>query len=267
MYRVHVPARYDPARPAPLLVVLHGGGGNMDLQASEAYGQVAKSDSEGFIAVFPNGFSRFPGGRLATWNAGNCCGAARDRDVDDVGFIREVVARVERQWNVDRARVYATGMSNGAMMAYRLACDASDVFKADRPGGGHGQHPPVRAEEPGRRAALPCPRRLARAVHRRTRPGFAGSFAGDRLRLCRGHRCQMGTARRLHGRTGTGDRERRAPTASGTAPAPAARRSSCASRAEGGHSWPGGRKPRRGGDAPSQAISANDVMWDFFSRR
>src|SRR4051812_34694970 len=52
MYRVHVPAKYEPSRPAPLLVALHGGGGNMDLQANDAlYGQISKSESEGFVAV------------------------------------------------------------------------------------------------------------------------------------------------------------------------------------------------------------------------
>src|SRR5438105_2744612 len=64
-YRVHVPAKYDPARPAPLLVALHGGGGDMDIQANDSlYGQIGKSESEGFVAVFPNGYSTRPGGKL-----------------------------------------------------------------------------------------------------------------------------------------------------------------------------------------------------------
>lgn len=265
-YRVHVPARYDPARPAPLLVALHGGGGNMDLQASEAYGQVAKSDSEGFIAVFPNGFSRFPGGRLATWNAGNCCGAARDRDVDDVGFIREVVALVERQWNVDRARVYATGMSNGAMMAYRLACDAADVFKAIAP---------VAGTDNTRQCT---PKSPVSVLHFHARDDSHVLFTGGNGPGSR-ERSQVtdyvsvadtvAKWARLDGCTAAPARLIESPGAycerySGCAGG--AQVQLCVS-AEGGHSWPGGRRPRRGGDAPSQAISANDVMWDFFSRR
>ena len=70
---------------------------------------------------------------FATWNAGNCCGGARDQNVDDVGFIRQIVANLTRQMNVDRQRIYATGMSNGGLMSYRLACEMSDVFKAIAP--------------------------------------------------------------------------------------------------------------------------------------
>src|SRR5437868_9851617 len=82
-YRVHVPAKYDPSRPAPVLVAMHGGGGNMDLQAEDHYyGQIAASEREGAIVVFPNGTTRFDSGRLATWNAGDCCAGAVKRGAD-----------------------------------------------------------------------------------------------------------------------------------------------------------------------------------------
>src|SRR5690348_8155586 len=126
-YLVHVPKNYRGA-PTPMLVALHGGGGDDDFQANDSkYGLISKSDSAGFIAVFPNGYSRLPGGILATWNAGTCCGAAQKNNVDDVGFIREVIRRVERQANIDSRRVFVTGMSNGAMMSWRLACEAPEV--------------------------------------------------------------------------------------------------------------------------------------------
>ena len=96
-YRVHVPRSWRPGARMPLVVALHGGGGDMDWQADDAkYGLIGASERRGFVVVFPNGFSRLPRGALATWNAGRCCGAARDRDVDDVGFIRAVVDDVER---------------------------------------------------------------------------------------------------------------------------------------------------------------------------
>lgn len=131
LYRVHVPASYSPDTPVALVFALHGGGGNMDLQANDAYyGQIAQAEKDGYVVVFPNGYSRLPGGKLATWNAGNCCGAARDKGSDDVGLVREIVRRLKTTLNVDPKRIYANGMSNGAMMAYRLACEASDVFTA-----------------------------------------------------------------------------------------------------------------------------------------
>src|SRR5690606_6608176 len=86
----------------------------------------AKSDEEGFIAVFANGEGN-------AWNAGDCCSSNADRD--DVGFFRKMVQSVRTDLGlcVDRTRVYATGYSNGGFMSYRLACEASELFAAIAP--------------------------------------------------------------------------------------------------------------------------------------
>src|SRR5690606_41449164 len=91
-------------------------------------------EEAGFIAVFPNGLSPARSGMLATWNAGACCARARDEQVDDVGFLRAVLADVKRRIRVDASRVYVVGMSNGAMMAYRIACQASGDIRATMAG-------------------------------------------------------------------------------------------------------------------------------------
>lgn len=71
---VHVPKAYRADRPAPLVLALHGGGGSMDVMARDRlYGLVSQSEASGWIVVFPNGYSRLAG-KLATWNAGLCCG-------------------------------------------------------------------------------------------------------------------------------------------------------------------------------------------------
>ena len=133
-YLVHVPRTYRPGHAAPMLMALHGGGGDSDFQADDSkYRLISKSEQAGFIAVFPNGFSRLPSGILATWNAGACCGAAVKNKVDDVGFLREVILRVEQQASVDQRRVFVTGMSNGGLMSYRMACEASDLVRAIAP--------------------------------------------------------------------------------------------------------------------------------------
>lgn len=128
---VHLPPVYDSARAAPLVLAMHGGGGHAALMADDArYGWLRQSDLNGFIVAFPNGASRLPGGRLASWNAGGCCGYARDQNSDDVAFLRAVVAELGRRYRIDSGRIFAAGMSNGGMMAHRLACDAADLFRA-----------------------------------------------------------------------------------------------------------------------------------------
>lgn len=130
-YIVHVPPGCDDTKPIPLVIVLHGGGGNA-AGAMRMTGMSAKSDRERFIVVYPNGTGALTD-RMLTWNAGNCCGYAFDRRVDDVGFIRALIARLESDFKIDPARIYVTGMSNGAMMAYRVACEISDKVAAIAP--------------------------------------------------------------------------------------------------------------------------------------
>ena len=265
MYRVHVPTSYAPARPAPLLVALHGGGGSMDYQADDSrYGLISKSEQAGFVAVFPNGFSKFRSGKFATWNAGNCCGGARDNNVDDVGFIRQVVARVTRQVNIDRNRIYATGMSNGAMMAYRLACEMSDVFKAVAPVAGTDN------------TANCAPARPVSVLHIHAQNddhvlfnGGAGPGVPDDSKVTdftsvpatiskwvRQDACSASPRRVL---------DKQGAYCDLYAPCGGQAEVELCVTASGGHSWPGGQKAR-GNEPPSQAISADDVMWEFFSR-
>lgn len=130
-WMLHVPPGVQPDRPLAVVYFFHGGGGNMKHGADDAlYGQISASDRRGHLAVFPNGHGRLKSGKLATWNAGRCCGAARDDGIDDVGFVRAIHAELGKRFRIDPARVFAAGMSNGGMMAYRLACDASDLFSA-----------------------------------------------------------------------------------------------------------------------------------------
>ena len=137
-YLLHLPDPL-PNNPLPLVVVLHGGGGSAESMARMT-GFDAEADRGGFIVAYPEGTDRGhpflsligkPG--FLTWNAGSCCGYAQENNIDDVGFIRAVVAQVIKDDGADPKRVYATGISNGGMMAYRLACEASDVFTAIAP--------------------------------------------------------------------------------------------------------------------------------------
>ena len=119
-FLVHIPERLTPGRLAPLVIALHGGGGNGKWMEKFS-GLSETSEKDGFIVVYPNGSGRLK--RAFTWNSGSCCGYAQEYKIDDVTFIRKLIDHMIRQFKADPSRVYITGMSNGAMMAYRLAAE------------------------------------------------------------------------------------------------------------------------------------------------
>lgn len=128
-YILHLPAQRS-ARPA-LVLNFHGGGGHA--RQYQAYVRMDRlSEREGFLVVYPNG-SGLLRERLLTWNAGGCCGYALRTNVDDVGFVRALLDDLAARAAFDRARVYATGLSNGAMMSYRLAAELPDLIAAIAP--------------------------------------------------------------------------------------------------------------------------------------
>lgn len=130
-YLVHVPPAAASGKALPVVFVLHGGGGwARQVRAQTEFDAVA--DREGFLVVYPNGSGRLEG-RALTWNAGSCCAYAAEKRVDDVAFFRAIIDALRKDHSIDPKRVYATGMSNGGMMSYRLACEMSDVFAAIAP--------------------------------------------------------------------------------------------------------------------------------------
>lgn len=261
-YRVHVPPAFGQGRRLPVVFALHGGGGNMNVQADDRYyGQTGKADAAGYVVVFPNGSSRFRRGQLATWNAGRCCGHARDEGADDLGFIREIVRRLQAEPGIDAQRFYASGMSNGAMMSYRLACEMPEVFRAIAAVAGTDN---TERCSPARGVAVlhihaldddhvpylgGTGRRAVQAVDYTSVPATVQKW--NSLNRC------SGPAETLLDSEGAHCETRRA----------------CRDGAEvqlcttttGGHSWPGGAKVRGGARGPT-ALSATDVIWDFFSR-
>jgi polyhydroxybutyrate depolymerase len=129
-YVVHVPPQYDRATPMSVVLAFHGGASNGD-QMARFCGLSEKADAAGFICVYPNGTGRLR--HVLTWNGGNCCGYAREHQIDDVRFTGELLDDLEKIAAIDRRRIYATGMSNGAVFCYRLAAELSDRIAAIAP--------------------------------------------------------------------------------------------------------------------------------------
>jgi len=259
-YLLNLPPHYydNDSTAFALVLGLHGGGGSA-AQFEKDYHFTDKANAAGFIALYPNGIQSSGPLGLRTWNAGTCCDAAMEQNVDDVKFIRELIDYVISHYHVNPKKVYVTGMSNGAMMSYRLACELSDKIAAIAPVSGTlvttKSCTPVRAVP-----ILHIHSILDQKVPYAGGIGLAGYYyppvdsglelwAGknacstkqvvtddDRYKLTQWTSCTNNVMMQLY------------------------------LTKDGGHAWPGSQKVRAKADTPSTVINANDVIWDFFQR-
>lgn len=120
-YILYVPRGYDRSRPAPLVISMHGAGGwpAMQRDVSE-WNRLA--DAEGFIVVYPSASTR-RGPRI--WSVGQVPNLTKD-----VRFISDLIDKLEMDYNIDPARIYANGLSNGGGMSFALSCTLSNRIAA-----------------------------------------------------------------------------------------------------------------------------------------
>jgi polyhydroxybutyrate depolymerase len=129
-YILYVPTLPD-RKELPLMIVLHGGLGNA-AHMERITGMNEIADAGKFMVAYPDG----TGGRIEsmknrrTWNAGRCCGPAVKQNTDDVLFISRMIDDIHARYSIDTRRVYVAGHSNGAMLAYRIACEIPDKIAA-----------------------------------------------------------------------------------------------------------------------------------------
>lgn len=123
----YVPASYDPSKPTPLVIVLHGYGASGALQ-EVLFQFKSRADKYGFIYLYPDGTIDSTGKRF--WNATDACCDFDHTGVDDSAYIEGLIKQAEQLYNIDPKRIYLVGHSNGAFMAYRMACDHADTIAA-----------------------------------------------------------------------------------------------------------------------------------------
>ncbi|WP_249998269.1 PHB depolymerase family esterase [Actinoplanes sp. M2I2] len=124
---VHVPASSDPARPAPLVIALHGFGSNPD--ELESYLRLTpESERRGFVYAYPEGATDDRGDRF--WNATDACCVFTSAVPDDSRHLSELISTIQDTYRIDPARVYLIGHSNGGFMAHRMACDHAEQITA-----------------------------------------------------------------------------------------------------------------------------------------
>jgi polyhydroxybutyrate depolymerase len=136
-YRLHVPPAAASGKPLPLVLNLHGATQNAQLEEITS-DMDPNADMNGYLVAYPDGtriakvLTPDPVAKNAQygWNAGQCCGLPVTKHINDVGFLLKVIADIASKTPVDLRRVYMTGISNGGMMAYAMAAEASGHIAA-----------------------------------------------------------------------------------------------------------------------------------------
>jgi polyhydroxybutyrate depolymerase len=262
-YVVRLPRDTAPGARLPLVLVLHGGGGDA-ATAEKSTGFTTKAQRAGFIVVYPEGTSRL-GERLLTWNAGHCCGHAMQQRVDDVGFVRALIDRLAADYPVDPQRVYATGLSNGGMMSHRLGIELPDKLAAIAPVAAT-----LFGDEKKTRAGVSA-LMINGALDASVPP--AGGMPGGRFPgAWDGTPALPATAQgrfwaAANGCAMTPETTREGGVARTRYRCPAGRDVELLMVADQPHGWPGGVAASRLAAASSHALNATDAIWAFFRAR
>jgi len=263
-YLIQVPPSYDRKKPMPVVLVFHGGGSNAE-QMVWFCGLSEKADEAEFCAVYPSGTGLLK--RVLTWNGGNCCGYAMRRKIGDVAFVENLLDDLAKVVRIDTKRIYATGMSNGAIISYWLASELSDRIAAIAPVGG-----PMGTK-------MCNPKRPVPVIHFHGTADQSAPFEGGRskgvtrtnfysvdhsvMAWVRANGCpEEPRVEKLPDKADDG----MSVTRKTWGPGKDGFEVVLIEIKGGGHTWPG-RDPKVRFLGPStRDISANDLMWEFFRR-
>jgi len=268
-YVVHRPPGFPGNRRWPLVLLFHGGTGNAG-QALESYGMREAADRHGFVLVAPNGTGRTV---LRVWNVQFGFGYAMQNQVDDVGFVRELVKRLEARYPLDARRVFATGISNGGILCHFLAAGIPSTFAAiapvvgtvggKAPGQADWQYPP----SPSSPVAV-IAFNGAKDDHIPVEGGRQRASFGEPVEVMSG----LETSRFWVHADGcdptphTSEDEPHGSTVTRYTGGRAGTEVELWVVHDQGHAWPGGKAPRLKADPPSTLLDATETMWAFFER-
>lgn len=124
-YVIFVPSSYKPSVAAPVVVHLHASDTAPDAEMRLSL-MASYSSARGYVVILPEAVN-------GVWNDGRGFAKIASGNADDVGFIDAVIADLASQMNLNQQKMYVTGMSNGGIMTYRLACERPNKFKAFAP--------------------------------------------------------------------------------------------------------------------------------------
>jgi polyhydroxybutyrate depolymerase len=263
-YLVHVPPKLDPKQPMPVVLAFHGAMTNGPIMAFSS-GLSAKADEAGFIVVYPNGTGK--GDMFLVWNAGGWHGPKAEELPDDVKFVTALLDDLAKVVIVDPRRIYATGMSNGGMMCYRLAAELSQRIAAIAP-------------VSGTMAVEKCrPRRPVPVMHFHGTDDKLVPFEGPAQRTAKvlAFKSVEETIRTWAKIDGCPRKPKITKLPHKADDGTSVERKTYGPGKEGaevilyvihggGHTWPGRKWPVPWLGTTTKDISASDLMWEFFKR-
>jgi polyhydroxybutyrate depolymerase len=261
-YVLNLPPSYYDGNNFSLVIAMHGGGGDA-LQFESSSKLTEKGNAAQFIVVYPEGVKSTGVLEARTWNAGACCDYAVENKIDDVKFITLLIDKLLANYKINAKKVYATGHSNGGMLAYRLACEIANKIAAIAPNGCTMVTATCNPSRP-----VPILHMHSALDTKVPAVGGAGSGVGtiginftpvlDVLNFWSTKNTCLTTAQVLVNNSSYKLTKWSNCNVSSTI--------QYYLTTDGGHAWPGGLQGSAIGDTPSKVISANDLLWDFFQQ-
>ena len=262
-YTLNLPPNYYSGTDFSLVIALHGGGGDA-VQFESTSKLTNKANAAQFIVVYPEGVKSTGVLGARSWNAGGCCDYAADNNIDDVNFILQLIYKLLAGYKINPKKVYATGHSNGGMLAYRLACEIPDKIAA------------IAANSCTMVVTQACnPSRPVPVLHMHsvldTKVPYQGG-QGVGLGISGVYLPSLDfvlNAWSLNNTCAT-----TAQVLIKNSGYTFTKWSDCSNNVtiqyyltkDGGHGWPGGLPGGPNSDTPSAVINANDLLWDFFQQ-
>ncbi|MEQ6388174.1 PHB depolymerase family esterase [Bacillaceae bacterium S4-13-58] len=274
-YLMHIPSNRDQSNLLPLVIVLHGGGGSGAGMAEATHGGFnVLADEEKFVVGYPDAVDN-------QWNDGRSKEEADHRahreNIDDVGFISALIDELIKEENVDPQRVYVTGMSNGAMMTYRLAGELSEKIAAAAPVDGNIPENLVANYTPSKPVSMLVINNIADPLMPWQGGDITGPFGNKKLGKVlsvresiklwvKYNQCSIVPTENsiTDNDPNDGTKVRRIIYSGGLKGTEVI----LYAIEGGGHTWPAGssKLPERVIGKTSQEINANEVIWNFFKK-
>lgn len=260
-YTLNLPPVYYDSSGFALVIAMHGGGGDAG-QFESSSKLTTKANAAHFIVVYPEGVQSTGPLKARTWNAGSCCDYASENNIDDVAFISRLADKLISKYKINPKKLYATGHSNGGMMAYRLACGLSNKIAA------------IAANSCSMVLTQPCnPLRPVPVLHMHAIPDTNVPYQGGKgTGLSNAYFPPVDSVLNvwsvINGCTTPPEITVAENKYTFTQWRDGANKVSIRYylTQDGGHAWPGGLPGRAGSDEPSKVINANDLLWDFFQQ-